>query len=114
MYKTASDFMGSVVGESQQKTKAIIELAQGKVLLIDEAYNLDDQLYGKQALDTIVEKIGGGIGEDIAVVMVGYRAEILKMIREQNPGLKSRFDTESAFVFEDFSDYELLKVGKRQ
>jgi SpoVK/Ycf46/Vps4 family AAA+-type ATPase len=40
VYKTASDFTGSVVGESQKRTRAIIELAQGKVLLIDEAYVL--------------------------------------------------------------------------
>jgi hypothetical protein len=57
MYTTASDFKGDVVGASEQKTKAIVEMAQGKVLLIDEAYNLDDSLYGKQALDTLVEKV---------------------------------------------------------
>ena len=38
MLKTASDFKGSVVGETEQLTKAIIEMAQGKVLVIDEAY----------------------------------------------------------------------------
>jgi hypothetical protein len=36
--QTASDFVGQHVGESQTKTRAIIEMAQGKVLLIDEAY----------------------------------------------------------------------------
>jgi hypothetical protein len=45
---TASDFVGSVVGESQKKTNAMLEKARGKVLVIDEAYNLDDSLYGKQ------------------------------------------------------------------
>jgi hypothetical protein len=44
---------------------------QGKVLLIDEAYNLDDRMYGKQALDTIVELVSGAPGEDIALVMAG-------------------------------------------
>jgi hypothetical protein len=29
--------MGGVVGESAQKSRAIIEMAQGKILLIDEA-----------------------------------------------------------------------------
>lgn len=37
-WQTASDFVGQYVGESQTKTRAIIEMAQGKVLLIDEAY----------------------------------------------------------------------------
>ena len=48
MYKTASDFMGSHVGESQKKTQAILELAEGKVLIIDEAYVLDDNLYANR------------------------------------------------------------------
>jgi hypothetical protein len=80
------------------------------VLLIDEAYVLDDQLYGKQALDTIVEKVSGGPGEDIAVVMCGYRSEMSKMLRDQNPGLARRFDVNFAVQFDDLSDNELLVV----
>ena len=45
---SSSDFVGSVVGESQKKTNAMLEKARGKVLVIDEAYNLDDNNYGKQ------------------------------------------------------------------
>ena len=45
---SSSDFVGSAVGESQKKTNAMLEKARGKVLVIDEAYNLDDKLYGKQ------------------------------------------------------------------
>lgn len=43
-------------------------LCQGKVLVIDEAYNLDDNMFGKQAIDTLVEKVMGSPGEDIAVI----------------------------------------------
>lgn len=110
VYKTASDFMGQYVGESGQKTKSIVEMAKGKVLMIDEAYVLDDKLYGKQALDTIVEKVSGNVGEDLAVVMCGYEPPMLKMLRDQNPGLSRRFDPAYALHFEDFSDEELLAV----
>ena len=48
LYVTASELIGSVVGESQQKAKLILEKAKGKILVIDEAYVLDDGLYGKQ------------------------------------------------------------------
>jgi hypothetical protein len=45
---TASDLVGQFIGESQQKTNTMLEKAKGKVLIIDEAYNLDDKMYGKQ------------------------------------------------------------------
>eukprot|EP00947_MAST-08B_sp_MAST-8B-sp1_P001479 g1479.t1 len=111
--KTASDFVGSAVGESQNKTKTIIELAQGKVLLIDEAYALDDGLYGRQALNTIVEKVDPSPGEDIAVVMCGYEVEMNKMFRDQNPGLRRRFNPQEEFKFDDFKNHELLSIMKR-
>ncbi len=38
--KNPSDFIGSVLGESYQKTVAILDAAVGKVLVIDEAYGL--------------------------------------------------------------------------
>ena len=46
--KSSSDFMGEYIGQSTQNTVRILKEAQGKVLLIDEAYALDDANYGKQ------------------------------------------------------------------
>ena len=113
VFKSASDFVGSAIGESQRKTNQLLELAKGKILVIDEAYVLNDSLYGKQALDTIVEKVSGAPGEDIAVVLCGYKEEISKMLRDQNPGLSRRFSVNQAFEFEDFSASELLMIAKR-
>ena len=113
VYKTASDLTGDHVGESQQKTRALVELAKGRVLVIDEAYALDDGNYGKQALDALVEKVSGDPGDDLAVVLCGYEAPMLKMLRDQNPGLSRRFNPASAFQFDDFDDYELLQVVAR-
>jgi ATPase family associated with various cellular activities (AAA)/AAA lid domain len=110
--KTASDFVGNVVGESQTKTNQILESARGKVLIVDEAYALDDSLYGKQVLDTIVEKVHGNPNEDIAVLLLGYEEQMLAMLRNQNPGLTRRFPKEHAFYFDDYNDNELLEIMK--
>ncbi|KAI8995867.1 P-loop containing nucleoside triphosphate hydrolase protein [Gaertneriomyces semiglobifer] len=107
--KTASDFVGQHVGESQTKTGAILEAAKGKVLVIDEAYNLDDNMYGKQVLDVFVEKVQGP-QDDMAVLMLGYEEPMLAMLRNQNAGLARRFPPEYAFRFEDYTDMELREI----
>ncbi|KAJ3187506.1 hypothetical protein HDU85_006800 [Gaertneriomyces sp. JEL0708] len=101
--------VGEVVGESQTKTGAILEAAKGKVLVIDEAYNLDDSLYGKQVLDVLVEKVQGP-QDDMAVLMLGYEEPMLAMLRNQNAGLARRFPPEYAFKFEDYTDMELREI----
>jgi len=95
------------LGESERKTAAILELSEECVLIVDEAYSMDDQMFGKRALDTFVEKLQG---EGIAVVMIGYENEMKQMFRNQNPGLSSRFDFAYALQFQDFSNSELLAI----
>lgn len=110
--KTASDFVGQYIGQSQTKTNVILDGAKGKVLIIDEAYALDDNLYGKQVLDTLVEKVQGSPGDDIAVLLLGYEEPMLSMLRNQNPGLTRRFPKEYAFYFDDYDDAQLLTILK--
>lgn len=40
LMKAASDFVGAVLGETQNNTRAILKEAEGCVLVIDEAYGL--------------------------------------------------------------------------
>lgn len=108
--KTAGDFVGQYVGQSQTKTVDILKMAKGKVLVIDEAYNLDDNLYGKQVLDVLVEKVQGNESDDIAVILIGYEQQMLEMLRTQNPGLARRFPQQYAFYFDDYSEQELLDI----
>lgn len=108
--KTAGDFVGSHIGESQTKTVQILDMARGKVLVIDEAYNLNDNMYGKQVLDVLVEKVQGSESDDIAVLLIGYEHEMLEMLRNQNPGLSRRFPPQYAFYFEDYTEHELLDI----
>lgn len=108
--KTAGDFIGSHVGESQTKTSKLLDMAKGKVLVIDEAYNLNDNMYGKQVLDVLVEKVQGTDSDDLAVILIGYDNEMREMLRVQNPGLRRRFPPEYAFHFEDYSEQELFEI----
>ena len=44
---------------------------------------------------------------NIAVVLLGYPFEMAKMMRDQNPGFRGRFDWERRFIFEDYTKDEL-------
>ena len=69
-YRKASDFIGDAVGVAKTKTNQIFKMSEGKVLIIDEAYNLHDTIggYGKDVLDTIVENIWGSPGTHSLII----------------------------------------------
>lgn len=60
--KNPSDFIGSVLGESDKKTSEILGATLGCVLVIDEAYGLHSKKgatnpYKDAVIDTIVAKV---------------------------------------------------------
>lgn len=134
----AADLIGDAVGAASTKTAAILESARGKVLFVDgediyctlkracvisinvvEAYVLDPMRrgggeFGGSVLDTIVDKIEGAAGSDMAVIFAGYEKEMNALFRNcGNPGLKRRFNLSEALRFEDFTESELLSILKR-
>ncbi len=46
-----------------------------------------------QVLDVLVEKIQNSESDDIAVLLLGYEEEMLKMLRNQNPGVDNTYIT---------------------
>jgi ankyrin repeat protein/replication-associated recombination protein RarA len=123
--KKRADLVGEAVGQTAQRTKGAIEAARGSVLVIDEAYALlqssrdgagalanGSDIYGQEAIDTIVGEVHNNAGDDIAVVLVGYVEETRRMINTANPGFQRRFpcDDSSAFVFHDYDDDALLAI----
>ncbi|KAI0954385.1 hypothetical protein AcV7_007636 [Taiwanofungus camphoratus] len=117
--KNPADFIGSVLGESESKTKAILAATVGKVLIIDEAYMLyggasshgnQADMYKTAVIDTIVAEVQSLPGEDRCVLLLGYKDQITEMFQNVNPGLSRRFAIEDAFHFEDFTDSELLEI----
>ena len=81
---TPSDLKGSSVGEAAARTKALLDGAKGKVIFIDEAYNLDPARdsgnYGAEVVDTLVEKIQGNAGSDMCVIMVSQIVAFFLML----------------------------------
>jgi replication-associated recombination protein RarA len=114
---TPADLTGDAEGSAAANTKAMLEKARGKVLFIDEAYVLDPtrkaNQYGGNVLDTLVEKLDGDIGSDIAVILAGYTREMFDMLGN-NPGLRRRFNIDDFGVpFEDMSDIDLKQARCR-
>ncbi|KAF9264160.1 P-loop containing nucleoside triphosphate hydrolase protein [Marasmius fiardii PR-910] len=115
--KNPSDFVGAHLGESEQKTKAILASTVGKVLVIDEAYMLyggdgSRDIYRTAVIDTLVAEIQSVPGEDRCVLLLGYKDQMMAMFQNVNSGLSRRFDIENPFHFEDFSQSELEEVLK--
>ena len=111
---TPADLTGDAEGGAATNTKAVLDKAKGKVLLIDEAYILDpkrkNNIYGGNVLDTLVEKLDGDAGSDCAVILAGYRQEMFDML-ENNPGLRRRINIDDFGIeFEDMEDSQLREV----
>ena len=107
--KGASTLIGGTVGSTSGIVNKLIDSIKGKVLVIDEAYILAGSIYGKEALDTLVERVQGTVGEDFAVILCGYETEMREMLN-CNPGLPRRFRSEDAFMFADYNDEQLVSI----
>ncbi|KAH8810584.1 P-loop containing nucleoside triphosphate hydrolase protein [Xylogone sp. PMI_703] len=117
--KNPSDFVGGALGQSEENTKNILKAATGKVLVIDEAYGLDaggrvgggnPDPYKTAVIDTIVANVQSTPGEDLCVLLLGYKEQMEDMMNHSNPGLARRFRLSDAFYFDDFNDSDLMRV----
>ena len=105
-----SAFIGGVWGDEEKMVRALIKMAQGGVLMIDEAYQLNgnhSQDPGKLVIPLFMDLLADESQRDIAVVLCGYKKEMGRLL-ELNPGLNSRFP--NTFDFPDFSFEELLAI----
>ena len=87
-----SDLVAGYVGQTAIKTQEVLASAIGKVLFIDEAYNLkkDSSVdFGQECIDTILKFMEDNRGR-ITIIVAGYQREMKAFIRS-NPGFASRF-----------------------
>ena len=107
-------FLGTLWGDEERSVRQVLEMAQGGVLMIDEAYLLyskNERDPGRMVIQLLMQALSDESQRDFAVVLCGYKEPMMQMI-ESNPGLPSRFPNH--FYFDDFTIDELLEITRRR
>ena len=104
-----STWSGTVIGETEIKTRAILDSARGRALFVDEAPTLykpdNERDFGRIALD-IIMKFAEDHRDDTMIVLAGYAGGMSRLL-SANPGLRSRFPTQL-----EFSSYTADELGQ--
>ena len=109
---SASDLIGSYVGQTGPKTRAQLEKALGKVLFVDEAYRLAEGNFATEAINELVDLLTKPTFIDkIVVILAGYDEDIDNLI-SVNPGLSSRFPEQ--IVFKNMGPQHCLQILERK
>lgn len=107
-------FIGTLWGDEERSVRQVLEMAQGGVLMIDEAYLLNSKHEndpGRIAIQMLMEVLADEKQRDIAVVLCGYKEPMMQLL-DTNPGLHSRFP--NRFEFNDFTVDELMEITRRR
>jgi Holliday junction resolvasome RuvABC ATP-dependent DNA helicase subunit len=98
------------LGQTAEKTSALLATAYGGLLFIDEAYALVGDQYGDEAIATLVKAMEDH-RDELVVIVAGYPEPMERLIAA-NPGLASRFRL--TIEFDDYTDDELAEIFSRQ
>ena len=105
------DLVAEYLGQSEIKTKKVLESAKDGVLFIDEAYTLSNgkDEYGTAVINTILKFMEDN-RDNTLIIVAGYTKEMEKFIKA-NPGLESRFNT--YLNFPNYSAKECVEILKK-
>ncbi len=110
-----SDLVGQYLGETSIKTKAVLEAAEGGVLLLDEAYQLGDpqgrDSYASECINTLNQYLSEN-SEDFMCIVAGYKDKMYKNFFSMNPGLDRRFTWK--FTLKPYTVEDLTNIFKYQ
>ncbi len=109
-----SGLVGQHVGETAQKTTAVIDKAKGGVLFVDEAYSLTpggptSNDFGSEAVDVLLKRMEDE-RDSFCVIVAGYPREMERFL-ESNTGLRSRFA--QTMTFPNYSASALETIFKK-
>jgi len=111
-----STLLGPNYSMEETNTLKAIDEAQGGILLIDEAYQLcqpgDPRDPGKFVIETLLTALADESRRDWMLILAGYPDGMRGMF-DLNPGLASRIPESNIYVFEDFSESELMEIAEK-
>ncbi len=114
--KERATLLGPHYSNEETNTLQAIQQAQGGILFIDEAYQLyqpdDPRDPGRFVIETLMTALADESKRDWMLILAGYTEEMKRMF-EMNPGLKSRIPESNIYIFEDFSEEELMEIAER-
>lgn len=113
--KERAMLLGKHYSDEETNTLKAIEEAQGGILFIDEAYQLyqpnDPRDPGKFVIETLMTALADESKRDWMLILAGYTDEMRHMF-DMNPGLKSRIPDSNIYIFDDFSENELVEIAE--
>lgn len=98
------ELVGDHIGATEKATEAVIEKAKGGVLFVDEAYRLNSDIFGVEAINCLMKAmtIKGNV-----IILAGYPKQMDEFVT-CNPGLKRRITYE--MTFPDYTHEDLAKI----
>lgn len=113
--KERATLLGPNYSMEETNTLKAIEEAQGGILLIDEAYQLnqpeDPRDPGRLVIETLMTALADESRRDWMLILAGYPEEMKRMF-DMNPGFKSRIPDSNIYVFDDFTELELMEIAE--
>lgn len=113
--KERATLLGPNYSMEEKNTLEAIEEAKGGILFIDEAYQLyqpnDPKDPGKFVIETLLTALADESNRDWMLILAGY-PDVMKKLLEMNPGFKSRIPESNIYVFDDFTESQLLEIAE--
>ncbi|KAF3145705.1 hypothetical protein TWF703_006847 [Orbilia oligospora] len=109
---SASDLVAEYVGQTAHRTRKKLEQGLGKVLFIDEAYRLQDNQYGIEASNELVDAVTKPkFMGNLVIILAGYDDGIDNLLA-LNVGLASRFS--EVIEFPDVNYHTAIEIVKTE
>jgi len=98
------ELVGDHIGATEKLTEKKIAEAKGGVLFVDEAYRLNTDIFGVEAINCLMKSM---TVKGRVIIVAGYPKQMDEFVTA-NPGLKRRITYE--FTFPDYNADDLAKI----